>query len=139
MKFSPRYDKLYLWITVPTSLMLLGLLLLAAIEGKTALWLTMGGTVLLTGFFLISPCFGYAELKEKTLLIRFGLFMKREIPYESIFGIEKKRSAIADSMLSLKNAMEHINIKFNRYDLYSVSLKNEDLFTEELKKRCGIN
>ena len=41
-------------------------------------------------------------------------------------------------MLSLKNSYDHINIKYNFYDVTTVSLKDEDAFIAELSKRIDI-
>ena len=118
---------------------MLGLLVLTAIERSIGGWIVTACTVIFIGFFLISPCFGYVELREETVFIKFGFFLKREIPYKSIRGIEKKHTAIADSMLSLKNAMDHVNVKYGSFDCTSVSIMDEDAMIEEIKKRCDIH
>jgi hypothetical protein len=38
-------------------------------------------------------------------------------------------------MLSLKNALEHVNIKYNNFDIVSVSVVDNDGFIEELNTR----
>ena len=118
---------------------MLGMLVLTAIERSIGGWIVTVGTVIFIGFFLISPCFGYVELREETRFVKFGFFLKREIPYKSIRGIEKKHTAIADSMLSLKNAMDHVNVKYGSFDCTSVSIMDEDAMIEEIKKRCDIH
>lgn len=138
-RYKPKFDKLFFFILIPTAILLLGLLILAVLAPSTFGNIIIVGTVLFTAYFFISPCFGYAELREQTLFIKFGFLMKKEIPYAHIRGIEKKRTAIADSMLSLKNAMEHINVKCNAFDVFSLSLKEEEDFINELKARSNIN
>ena len=137
-RYKPKFDKLYAYITAPTAVLILGLLVLTVESHATGGWIVMLATALFVGYFLISPCFGYVELRENTLFIKFGFFMKREIPYDRIRGLEKKRAAISDSMLSLKNAMDHVNIKHNSFDLFSVSVQDEEGFIEELKRRASI-
>ena len=138
-QFRPKFDKLYLWITIPTMLLTLALLVLTAVWQATGGWIVMTATTAFIGYFLISPCFGYVELREETVFFKFGFILKREVPYARIRKLEKRRTAIAESMLSLKNAMEHVNVKFNSFDCYSVSVKENDELIEELKKRCNIH
>ena len=138
-RYKPRFDKLYYLITGFTAAFTLLLLLIPLLEPSAGGWIVMGGTALFVAFFLISPLFGYVELREKTLFIRFGFFLRREIPYERVRGLEKKRGVIADSMVSLKNAMEHLNVKYNAFDCVSISVKNEDDLISEPKARCGIH
>ena len=138
-RFRPKFDKLYLWITIPTMLLTLALLVLTAVWQATGGWIVMTATTAFIGYFLISPCFGYVELREETVFFKFGFILKREVPYARIRKLEKRRTAIAESMLSLKNAMEHVNVKFNSFDCYSVSVKENDELIEALKKRCNIN
>ena len=108
---------------------------LAAFE-PTALFV-MIPTDLFVLYFLLSPLFGYVELRKDTVFIRFGFILKREIPYKKIRGITKERKFYSDSMLSLKNAMEHINIKYNTFDVISVSVADEEDFIRELEKRTS--
>ena len=138
-RFKPKIDKLFLWIAIPTALLMLTLLVLTAVWRSTGGWIIMAATTIFTGYFIISPCFGYVELREETVFFKFGFFIKREVPYARIRKLEKRRTAIAESMLSLKNAMEHVNVKFNSFDCYSVSVKENEELIEELKKRCNIN
>lgn len=138
-RYKPRFDKLYYLITGFTAAFTLALLLLPMLDPSVGGWIVTGGTVLCVAFFLISPLFGYVELRESTVFIKFGIFLKREIPYTAVRGLEKKRGAIADSMISLKNAMDHLNIKYNAYDAVSVSVKDEEGLINELKARCEIH
>jgi hypothetical protein len=138
-RFKPKFDRLYFWITFPTALLVLGMLVLTAIERSIGGGIVTACTAVFIGYFLVSPCFGYVELREETLFVKFGFILKREIPYKSIRGIEKKHTAIADSMLSLKNAMDHVNVKHGSFDCTSVSVRDEDTMIEEIKKRCDIH
>ena len=42
-------------------------------------------------------------------------------------------------MLSLKNAMDHVTVKYGSFDCTSVSIMDEDAMIEEIKKRCDIH
>ena len=138
MRFKPKFDKLFLFIWIPCAVLILGLLILTAIDGSVGGWTILAFTALFVAYFLISPCFGYVELRETAVFIKFGFFLKKEIPYEKIRATEKKHTAIADSMLSLKNALDHVNIKYGSFDVTSVSVLDEDTMISELHARCGI-
>ena len=90
---------------------------------------------LFVAYFLISPLFGYVELRQDTVFVKFGFILKREIPYKSIRGVSRERKFYSDSMLALKNSLEHINIKYNSFDMVSVSVVNNELLTERLEAR----
>ena len=130
-RFKPLIDKLFWFITVPTLFSLVCVTVLCA-ANKTVLLLAilMDLTVI---YLIVSPLFGYVELREKTVLIKFGFILKREIPYSSVRGAVKDRGIWSESMISLKNAMEHINIKYNSFDVVTVSVTDNDGFIEELK------
>jgi hypothetical protein len=94
---------------------------------------------LFTLYFFASPFFAYVELREKTLFIKYGFFSKREIPYESIRELKKDRRFYSESMLAIKNSMDHVNIKYNRFDVTSVSVVGNDGFVEKLTARISEN
>ncbi len=139
MKFKPRIDSYYLWIVIPTELLLIAMVVLSFIDFTLGGLIVMLFTFVFTNFFLLSPFFGYAELKEDELFIKFGFILKRSIPYLKIRAIEKKRRWYSESMLSLKTAIDHIDVKYNRFDVVSLSLKNEETFIEELNKKIPLN
>jgi hypothetical protein len=118
---------------VPISIVMLGVTVLSFFE-PTALFVMLPVDIF-TFYFLFSSLFGFAELREKSLFIKFGFILKTEIPYSSIRGIAKDRKFYSDSMLSLKNALSHVNIKYNKFDLVTVSVKENDEFIEELTRR----
>ncbi len=134
-KFKPLFDKTYLCIWVPLCALMF-LFTLLAFFAPTSLFV-MIPTDLFVLYFLISPLLGYVELREKTVFIRFGLILKREIPYKKIRGITKERKFYSDSMLALKNALEHINIKYNSFDVLSVSVVESEAFIQALEKRIS--
>ena len=131
-KFKPKTDKFYMSIIISTILLLAGGTALAAFEPIALL--IMIPTDALTVYFLFSPFFGYAELRENTLFIKFGFFIKREIPYAKIRSVEKAQKFISESMLSLKCAVEHINIRYGVFDIVTVSVKDNAAFAAALNQ-----
>ena len=135
MKFKPKIDSYYLWILIFTELVLLAALVLCLVEFTLGGFFIMLFTFIFTSFFIISPFFGYAELRDGELYIKFGFFLKKSIPYSKIRAVEKKRRWYSESMVSLKMAMNHIDVKYNRFDVVSLSIKDEEIFIEELNKK----
>ena len=134
-KFKPLFDKTYRGIWISLCIFMALFTVLAAFE-PTALFV-MIPTDLFVLYFLVSPLFGYVELREESVFIRFGWILKREIPYQKIRGITKERKFYSDSMLALKNAMEHINIKYNTFDMISVSIVESEAFVQALEERIA--
>ena len=133
-KFKPLFDKLYWTISIPTAAVLIVVTAaVAAFAPTTLLW--MLPLDLFVFYFLISPIFGYVELREEILFIKYGFILKKEIPYSKIRTVEKDRKFYSESMMSLKNAVENVNIKYNTYDVTTVSVINNDDFILELDER----
>jgi len=133
-RYYPSVDKLFYWIAIPTNILFIAALIpmiLLAPEGLTI----MIPTIVFTDYFLISPLFGYVKLREDELFIKYGFFLKKEIPYGKIRSIKKNRSIISEATMSLKNALDHIEIRYNKFDITIVSLKNTDNFLEEIEQR----
>ena len=137
-KYKPKVDKLFYLVMIPTMIIVLSPVIICGILVPTTLFITVP-VLLLTTYFLITTLFGYAELRESSLYIKYGFIMSKEIPYDKIRGVEKERSIISTSTLSIKNALDHVNIKYNRFDVTTVSLDDNDGFINELNKRCGGN
>ena len=133
--FKPRYDKVYLWTLLPTLALLAVGTIFAAFE--TAGLVIMLAVDVFSLYFFLSPLVGYVELRENAVFIKFGFFLKREIPYEKIRGFEKKRQFYSESMLALKSAMEHIDIKYNSFDVVSVSVTDNDGLLKALDERVA--
>ena len=131
--FKPKYDKLFGCIWIPTTILLLGVTAIGVVA-PTAFWVLIP-VDLSTFYFLVSPLFGYVELREATLFVRFGFFLTREIPYGKIRGLVKERRWYSESMLSLKNAMEHVNVKYNAYDVITVSVTDNDAMIRAIEER----
>jgi hypothetical protein len=62
--------------------------------------------------------------------------MTKEIEYNRIRSVEKDRTAISPSLISLKSSLEHVNIKFNTFDITTVSVKDNDDLIKEITERC---
>lgn len=132
-RYLPLIDKLFFIVSIPT-LILVGAGVAISVYSIPAL-IIMCAIALFVLYVLISPLFGYVELGESSLVIKYGFFLKKEIPYTSIRDITRERKFYSDSMLSLKNSLDHVNIKYNKFDVTSVSVKNNDEFIAELEKR----
>ena len=131
-RYKPLVDKLYFIISSPTALLLLATtLVLAFLEPLALFWLIP--VDIFSSYFLISPLWGYVELRERVLFIKYGFILKREIPYEKIRKIERERKWYSETMLSLKNSLEHVNIKYNSFDVTAVSVKDNDGFVQEIE------
>ena len=133
-KYHPLFDRLYWWIAIPTLLIvLIPTVIIGILSPETLFWMIPLSLFVL--YFFISPFFGYVELRETSLFIRYGLLLKKEIPYDKIRGMVKERKFYAESMMSLKNALEHVNIKYNAFDVTTVSVVDNDKMMREIQKR----
>jgi hypothetical protein len=135
-RYKPKVDRLYYLIMIPTMVVVLTPVILCAISAPMTLFLTVP-ILLFTAYFFITTLFGYAELRESSLYIRYGFIMTKEIPYGKIRGIERERRIISPSILSIKNALDHVNIKYNAFDVTTLSVKKSDEFIDDLNERCG--
>ncbi len=134
IRFKPKFDKLFAIIFIPTVSLTLCATVIPSLFSLSTLWITLP-TLIFVLYFVISPLFGYAELRESTLLIKYGLILKKEIPYEKIRGAYIERGFYSQSMMSLKNSFEHVNIKYNSFDVTTISVKDNEKFISELGKR----
>ena len=132
-RYKPKVDKLFYFCWIPTVVILLAVTVLGVFQ-PVALFI-MIPTDLFTFYFLVSSLVGYVELREDEVFIKFGFIMKRSIPYSRIRGVVLERKFYADSMVSIKNAFEHVNIKFNSFDLISVSVNDNADLIRELEAR----
>ena len=134
--YRPLFDRLYWWIAIPTLLIvLIPTVIIGILSPGTLFWMIPLSLFVL--YFFISPFFGYVELRETSLFIRYGLLLKKEIPYDKIKGMVKERKFYAESMMSLKNAFEHVNIQYNAFDVTTVSVMDNDEMMREIQKRCS--
>ena len=132
-RYKPYLDKSFWIILIPTLALLAVGTVIACFE-PIALFILIP-TDLFTVYFLITPLFGYVELRKTDVFIKYGLIMSKEIPYDKIRTITKERKIYADGMVSLKLSLDHVNIKYNKFDVTSVSVINNDEFIEEINKR----
>lgn len=135
MKFKPSIDKLFYIVAAICLVTVIGMTVVSAFA-PVSLWVTVPVDLLVL-YFLFTPLFGYVELREKSVFIKFGLILKKEIPYSEIRGTSRERKFHSDSMVSLKYSMEHINIKFGRFDMISVSVVDGERLIEEIEKRTA--
>ena len=136
-RYRPKVGGLYYAIFLPTLILVLAAAVFAAIYDPFSLAVTVT-VFLLILYFAVSPLFGYAELGSESLFIRYGFFMKREIPYTKIRSVKRARRAISYSTVSLKCDMEHIEIGYGSFDETTISLVDTDEFVEELTRLSGV-
>ena len=134
-KYKPAIDKLFYIVWIPISIIM--------IVSTVLSFFNIGSLILMLGidififYFLFSSISGYVEIREDYLYIKFGFILKKQIPYKVIREVIKERKIYSTSFLSLKNALEHIVIKYNKYDDVTVSIKNNDDSIKEIKKRIN--
>lgn len=134
-RFKPMLDGCFYLIWVPLSLMMI-ILTIISVSYLAAL-IIMAITDIFVFYFLFSTLSAYVELREDTMLVKFGFIIKREIAYSRIREISKERKFYSQSMLSIKNSIEHVNIKYNRFDIISVSVVTNDELISELERRIS--
>ena len=137
-RYKPLVDKLFFIIFIPTFILIASFTVIPAIFAPKTLFITVP-ILLFTLYFLISPLFGYAELREDGLFIKYGFFLKKFIPYNKIRSVEKKKKFYSESFMSLKHSFEHLDIKYNSFDVTSISVKYNDEFTESLNAAKNKN
>lgn len=135
-KFKPKFDILYYSTLIFSSVFLIGVSLIGVIfDGALSVLFVTVPTTLFIGYFLLSPVFGYVELRERCVFVKFGFFLTREIPYEKIRGTTVERKFYSDSIVSLKNAVEHLNIKHGTFDMTTVSVVGNERLAERIMER----
>ena len=136
-RYKPAIDKYFWWIWIPLTLFLLVGTVFSFYE-PLAFWIMIGVDVFCY-YFMVSSLIGYVELRETSIFIKFGFILKRDIPYSKIREIVKDRKFVAYSTLSLKNAIDHIDIKYNKYDMVTVSVVGNDELFKELNEIIAKN
>ena len=132
-RFKPLVDAVYLVMCVPILLLPIALAVLPVLSpfGR----ITCALFAIFVFYFVVSPFFGYVELRESTVYIKYGIILKKEIPYGAIRGVERKKRFHSDAMLSLKCSLEHVDIKYNTFALTVVSVVDNDTFIAALEER----
>ena len=133
-RYKPLIDKMFYIISIPTILLMATLTVICAMAHITLVSVIFVDILVI--YLIVSPLFGYVELRENEVFVKFGLYNSRKIPYDTIRGVKKDRKFYSESMVSLKNAIEHVNIKYNSFDVTTVSVVDNDGFIEELEERC---
>ena len=135
-RYKPKFDKLfYIPIGIVGALMV-GATLISSIEPLGLVIMLACDLIVL--YFVSASFAGYVELRESVMFVKFGFFLKREIPYNKIRKIEIQHRFYSESMLSLKNSLDHIDVRYNLYDVVSVSVVDNDDLVRELSIRSGI-
>ena len=134
-RYKPLIDKYFYIIWVPLSILLIALTILALSEVIALILMIL--IDVFCWYFMISQLTGYVELRESSMYVRFGFILRKNIPYNKIKEFNKERRIITYSYLSLKNALEHINIKYNKFDMITVSVVNNDDLIKELEERTS--
>ncbi len=133
-RFKPKLDKYYWTLWAIINLVVgVPLALLSVFEPFTLFIFVP--TILFCDYFLISPLFGYAELRADSLFIKYGFFLKKTIPYDRIRDLKIERRINSETMLSLKNSLEQVTVKYNRFDVTAVSVVDNARFVDELNER----
>ena len=136
-RYRPLVDRLF-WITTIIAVsLLLGVTVAVSFYPDGLAIAIVLAVDLLTIYVVISPLFGYVELREKTVFIKFGLILKKEILYDKIRGVKKERRCYSESIISLKSAMEHVDIKYDGFQVVTVSVVDNDSLIEQIKSRIG--
>lgn len=134
-RYKPLIGKMFFIIWIPTLILLITATVMSA--PYIAALLIMLATDIFTVYFLISPLFGYVELREDEVFVKLGFFTTVEIPYNKIRAVVKERKLYADSLISLKNSLDHVNIKYNRFDVLSVSVVDNDELIDMIKTKIS--
>ena len=134
-RYKPLIGKMFFIIWVPTLILLFAATVISA-SYITALLIILA-TDIFTLYFLISPLFGYVELREDAVFVKLGFFTTVEIPYNKIRDVVKERKLYADSLISLKNSLDHVNIKYNMFDMLSVSVVDNDELVDMIKTKIS--
>ncbi len=136
-RYKPKKDKLYVWLSVTVNAVCLPMLVIGSFD-PISLFAVIP-IILFCNYFLISPLFGYVELREDHLFIKYGLLLKKCLPYSKIRSAEIKRSVISEAMMNLKLSLDHVVIKYNSFDFTIVSVKENEAFISELTERKNNN
>lgn len=134
-RYKPLIGKMFFIIWIPTLILLFAATVISA-PYITALLIILA-TDIFSLYFLISPLFGYVELREDEVFVKLGFFTTVEIPYNKIRDVVKERKLYADSLISLKNSLDHVNIKYNTFDMLSVSVVDNDELIDMIKTKIS--
>lgn len=134
-KYKPKVDKLFYIMLVVINVISLAILIIPQLfylSFESFIFSII--VILFINYFLISPLFGYIEIRETSIFIKYGIILKKEIPFNKIKKLELKKKWYSDSILALKCSIEHVDITFNSYDKTCVSVKENDIFIEDVRR-----
>lgn len=134
-KYKPKVDKLFYILLVVINVISLAILIIPQLfylSFESFIFSII--VILFINYFLISPLFGYIEIRETSIFIKYGIILKKEIPFNKIKKLELKKKWYSDSILALKCSIEHVDITFNGYDKTCVSVKENDIFIEDVRR-----
>ncbi len=132
-RYRPKIDKFFWWMLVIVNAVCLSLLVISIFD-PISFFCTVP-IALFCNYFFISPLFGYAELREDHIFIKYGLILKKSIPYKRLRSVEIKRGIISEAVIDLKLSLEHIVIKYNTFDFTIISVKENQFLIEELREK----
>ena len=134
-RYKPLIGKMFWVIWIPTLIFLAVITIMSA--AYIAALLIMLATDIFTAYFLVSSLVGYVELCEDSVFVKLGFFTTRAIPYNKIRDVSKEHKLYADSMVSLKNSLDHVNIKYNKFDVLSVSVTDNDELIKMIRQKIS--
>ena len=134
-RYKPLIGKMFWVIWIPTLIFLAVVTIMSA--AYIAALLIMLATDIFTAYFLVSSLVGYVELCEDSVFVKLGFFTTRAIPYNKIRDVSKEHKLYADSMVSLKNSLDHVNIKYNKFDVLSVSVTDNDELIKMIRQKIS--
>ena len=132
-RFRPKFDRLY-WISFTVCAVYI-VVMTAVSVGSVSMLCFMSAINAILVWVLAAPWFGYVELGEDAVLVKFGFFLKRVVPYADIRKMQKVCHWYSESILALKNAMEHVDIRYGACDVVSVSVTDNDALIAAIERR----
>lgn len=128
MKFKPLVDKYFYTPIILVLILFIAPIMVGIVCKQIDQIIITSLLFIVIGVLLISPLFGYVKIEDDHIFIKYGLFFKRKIFYTNITEITKERKFYATSLISHKTALDHVFIKYNKYDDTCISIKNMDVF-----------
>ena len=74
-RFKPLFDKLFFIIFIPITVLMIAFTVLECFAPMALFIIIPIDTLVL--YLLLSPLFGYVELRESSLFIKYGLVLKK--------------------------------------------------------------
>ena len=138
LRFKPQFDRFYKTVLILTSVFVLGVISVVSFFAPESLFVMIPSAAFVA-YFILSSLVCYVELREKTCFIKFGFFTKREIEYSKITSVQMARGFYSESMLAVKNSIEHVNLWCGRFSATTVSVVDNPAFVRELEARIAAS